>query len=202
MTSKTTPKAKTAARSKASLKSKAAPKGKVARKRKTAPKGETLRQAKPSRQAKTSAPRVDPLRVLEEDHENMRALFKRFADVGEETQTWIIRDAVGAILVHAAIEEQLFYPAARNLVHNLKLIDASVERLGAVQKAIDELAENHDAGARATKFRQVAKLVEDHVSKEVQNIFPQCAQLSVKFPELGSLLKESRATLSRVRLFL
>ncbi len=146
---------------------------------------------------------VDPLALLRQDHEQVRVLFTSFAKArGDNAQLRIISEALAALAVHAAIEEQLFYPAARSLVADPQIIDGAIAEHAAVQGVIDEIAQSHDATIRADKFRVLMQLVEAHASREENEIFPQCEGWGARFGELGAQLEASKQELTRVGRFL
>ena len=59
---------------------------------------------------------MDPTELLRDDHEVLRSLFVRYheIDVGDRAaKASLFRRIQGEIDVHAAIEEEIFYPAVR-----------------------------------------------------------------------------------------
>jgi hypothetical protein len=50
--------------------------------------------------------------LLKEDHERVKALFDRFEEAkGRAAKTKVVRAALAELKVHAALEEELFYPS-------------------------------------------------------------------------------------------
>ncbi|MDQ1374877.1 MAG: hypothetical protein QOJ09_2215 [Actinomycetota bacterium] len=59
---------------------------------------------------------MDAITLLKNDHKAVSALFKRFEKLGdraEKSKREIVDKIIEELSIHAAIEEQLFYPAAR-----------------------------------------------------------------------------------------
>ena len=59
---------------------------------------------------------MNAIKLLKEDHRTVEALFKRFEKAGDEAykeKQEIAEQIIKELSIHAAIEEQLLYPAAR-----------------------------------------------------------------------------------------
>ncbi len=62
---------------------------------------------------------MDALALLRNDHQTVEKLFKEFESLGDrayKTKKKVADQIVRELSVHAAIEEQLFYPAIRDRV--------------------------------------------------------------------------------------
>src|SRR5439155_26108763 len=62
---------------------------------------------------------MDAITMLRDDHRAARELFKRFEAAGEnahKSKRDIVDRIIEGLSVHAAIEEQVFYPAVRSAV--------------------------------------------------------------------------------------
>ena len=79
-----------------------------------------------------------PIEFLILDHRAVNRLFAQFDQAKEEqSRQRIIREAVAAVAVHAAIEEEVFYPAARELIADKQLIDTAIEEHAEVKRVMD-----------------------------------------------------------------
>src|SRR4051812_18308866 len=80
--------------------------------------------------------------ILKEDHETVKALFDQFEKAkGRAAKTKVVRQALTELKVHAAIEEEIFYPTVRAKVgkevmneadeehHVAKLLIAELDRM-------------------------------------------------------------------------
>ena len=134
----------------------------------------------------------------------MDRLFAQFDQAKEEqSRQRIIREAVAAVAVHAAIEEEIFYPAARELIADKQLIDTAIEEHAEVKRVMDDLAETHDVAARSEKFLALARLVKEHIKEEETQLFPKLdVKRAADFGDLGAQLRDRKEELSRVSLFL
>ncbi len=146
---------------------------------------------------------IDPIALLVEDHKQVVSLFTAFAQTtNDDARLRIIDQASAALAVHAAIEEQVFYPAARNLVADPQSVDQAIAEHAAAQKVMEELAENHDTAKRVQQFGVLMQLIQEHINREEREIFPQCRGWRARFDQLGMELQEAKRELSRVRQFL
>src|SRR2546421_5018681 len=74
---------------------------------------------------------MDALALLKKDHQTVEKLFARF----EKRPSKEIADRfVRELSVHAAVEEQLFYPAVRQLAESAELEEAEKEVLEALEE--------------------------------------------------------------------
>src|SRR5678815_6043277 len=63
----------------------------------------------PKKQAKQTA-----FALLKADHDKVKKLFDKFEKADESSKGEIVAEAIQELKVHAAIEEQVFYPALRH----------------------------------------------------------------------------------------
>jgi Hemerythrin HHE cation binding domain len=87
---------------------------------------------------------MDAIQLLKADHKAVKALFRQFEEAGErayQTKQRLAEQAMQELEVHAAIEEEIFYPAldARADRDGKKLVDEAVEEHHVVKVLIGEL---------------------------------------------------------------
>ena len=66
---------------------------------------------------------VDAVELLKEDHRNVEKIFKEFEkllddDSGDESKRVLVERACAALTVHTRIEEEIFYPAIRDVLRD------------------------------------------------------------------------------------
>src|SRR3954470_5124300 len=71
---------------------------------------------------------VDATRLLEQDHQNVEQLFVQFEQATGETEAKgeIVEQIIRELSIHAAIEEEVFYPAVREAVGDEGMVDHAV----------------------------------------------------------------------------
>src|SRR4029077_2529573 len=86
---------------------------------------------------------MDAISMLKADHKTVEQLFKRFESAGPRAHAEkrdIVERVIEALSVHAAIEEQLFYPVARPTVPGTEdLALESLEEHHIVKGVLSEL---------------------------------------------------------------
>ena len=78
---------------------------------------------------------MDAIRLLKADHREVEGFFKEFEELdGDKDKQDLVDEICLALTVHATIEEEIFYPAAREQLEDDDLMDeAQVEHASAKQ---------------------------------------------------------------------
>jgi hemerythrin superfamily protein len=134
---------------------------------------------------------MDAVTLLRNDHKTVEALFKKFEKAGpnaHKTKQDLVEKIVEELSIHAAIEEQVLYPAAREAVP-----DASDEVLEALEEHhIVKWVLSELDGMNPTEERFTAKVtvlienVRHHVKEEEGELFPELRG-AIKRKELEEL---------------
>ncbi len=117
--------------------------------------------------------------MLKTQHAEVEALFEKLAHTADETE-W--RDMVGRLTdrltMHAAIEEEIFYPAVMEVPGGAELIGHARNEHRQVDRLLDRLREP-DAlkGACAAELRELQRTVTHHVAEEEGRIMPHARRL-------------------------
>ena len=128
--------------------------------------------------AMVTFPGMDAIKLLKQDHRNVERLFKAYERAGERAnkqKAQLVEQVIRELSIHASIEEQLLYPAARKLSDTL---DAQVlEALEEHHLAKATLAELEEMSPKDERFdAKVSVLIENvrhHVEEEEEELFPQ-----------------------------
>ena len=161
----------------------------------------TRRNASGRRAADTTK---DALTILTADHQEVEKLFVSFGKAGErahKTKRRLVDQMIEALSVHAFIEEQVLYPAARHDVASAgdDVLEA-LEEHHIVKRELQELLDLDPTDERFTaKVTVLVENVRHHVREEEKELFPL---LRSKLPksrlqELGVQLEEARAVAPR-----
>ena len=124
------------------------------------------------------AKRPDAISVLTEDHRTVEKLFKRFektTDRALKTRADLVARMLRELSIHAAIEEQLFYPRLR--IAGEKLKDEVLEGLEEHHVVKELLAELQRMTPESERFEaKVTVLMENvrhHIQEEEGDMFPR-----------------------------
>jgi hemerythrin superfamily protein len=142
----------------------------------------------------------DAIDLLDEDHQILKELFEKFeAAKDRRSKQPVIEKALKLLTVHAAIEEEIFYPALRNAkIEEMKpLLDEALEEhhvakfLMAELKGMDEQEERYDA-----KFEVLAESVRHHIKEEESDMFPKAKKADLDWEAMAKRMKERKAYLN------
>ncbi len=124
--------------------------------------------------------------LLKGDHAKVKDLFDRFAKAkSRPAKVKIVREALIELKVHAAIEEELFYPAVRKPVGKEIMNEADEEHhvaklLIAELDVMDGTESHFDA-----KFHVLAENVRHHIEEEEDEMLPKADEARVDFELLA-----------------
>ena len=141
----------------------------------------------------------DAVAVLKADHRAVEKLFRQFERTGDgahKTRRKLVDQMITELSVHAAIEEEVLYPAARQEIPDA--LDNVLEALEEHHVVKWELSELDGLDPRDERFdAKVAVMAENvrhHVEEEERELFPILRQHlgRKRLVELGGLLTEAR----------
>jgi hemerythrin-like domain-containing protein len=176
-----------------------APAAPVARKR-AGPKPTVRSAPHPPTEEKTAqntAPRTmktaDAVDLLTDDHLAVTALFQRYErlakrDGGAAERRALAQQVCAMLKVHTQIEEELFYPAARDALdeENAEMIDEAEVEHSTVKDLIAELADMSPSDdLYDAKVKVLSEYVRHHVQEEEDQIFPAIRDTDLDLETLG-----------------
>lgn len=136
---------------------------------------------------------MDATELLVQQHDEAKALFRRFEQATDDERQRIAREATRALLAHTAIEEEIFYPAIREVEEELEdEVLEGLEEHHAVELLLDELEGMSPQDERFTaKFTVISELVEHHVEEEEDELFPEVRDAlgTQRLEELGTAMQ-------------
>ncbi|WP_426197331.1 hemerythrin domain-containing protein [Massilia sp. DWR3-1-1] len=135
----------------------------------------------------------DAIALLTADHEEARALFSKYEELGE--RAWVSKKKLAtevcqALTVHAQIEEEIFYPALRTQGKPFQdlLDEAQVEHAGAkaLIAQIEAMAPQDDL--YDAKVKVLGEQIDHHATEEEDEMFPKCRKTTLDLVALGEQL--------------
>src|ERR1700760_2003695 len=142
---------------------------------------------------------MDAITLLKNDHADVEKLFKAYEKLGDrafKSKQKTVGNIIKELSVHAAIEEQVFYPAIRDEVPGAgDEVLESIEEHHIVKWVLDELqklpaeAENYDA-----KVTVLIENVRHHVKEEEKEMFPSVRKAlgRARLNEIGDALEQAK----------
>jgi hemerythrin-like domain-containing protein len=147
----------------------------------------------------TTRTEADACTLLDNDHKAVKKMFKAYEELthskardAAEKKLALAQEICQELTVHAAIEEEIFYPALREALKETDaLAEAEVEHAGAKDliaqiESMDQVDEMFDA-----KVKVLGEYIDHHVKEERNQIFPQAR--SSRGLDLVSMREELRA---------
>jgi hypothetical protein len=141
-------------------------------------------------------PEGHAISILLKDHDSVKTLFSRFEDTDSRSERErIIQEAVKELKLHAAIEEEIFYPAVRAHVGSHVMNEADEEHH--VAKVLIAELEQQDAEKdhRDAKFQVLAESVRHHIKEEEDQMLPRAKEVDIDFIALGRRMLERKSEL-------
>ena len=161
------------------------------------PSAENQKKMKP---AKSGAKADDAIKMLIADHREVDALFKKFDEAkdDESAKADIVGEICDALSIHAEIEEEIFYPAARDALSEKgdDLLDEAEVEHASIKSLVGQLQDAEpDEDLYDAKVKVLKEYVQHHVKEEEGELFPKVKKTSLDLEQLGAELAERKTEL-------
>lgn len=146
--------------------------------------------------------RPDAVTLLKADHSEVKKLFKAYqklvnkdADAGERQAA--AEQICMLLTVHAQIEEEIFYPAAREVLGDeVDLVDeADVEHASAKDLIAQIQSGQPDDDHYDARVKVLGEYIEHHVQEEEGEMFPKVKDAGLDTKAVGQQLAERKEEL-------
>ena len=129
----------------------------------------------------------DALQLLREDHNRVKEMFQRFekSEAASEKKE-IANTAIMELMVHAQIEEEIFYPALKKQLGDVMMLHEAEQEHHVAEVLMDELQTMrlNDKQFEA-KFMVLAENVRHHIKEEEGEMFGEARKKRIDFAALG-----------------
>ena len=151
-----------------------------------------------SRKKESTQTARNAFEVLEEDHREVEEWFDEYDELekDDDRKAELAEKICLALKVHAQIEEEIFYPRAREATKDDELIDEAVVEHATVKNMISEI-EGMEVGEELydAKIRVLGEMVKRHIREEEEELFPELQSAKMDLDELGKELAERKEEL-------
>ena len=140
------------------------------------------------------------IKLLKEDHAKVKKLFKEFEKLTKKNEEAgkqeLAQQICRELSVHAQLEEEIFYPSARDVLEDDRLLNqAAVEHTAAKDliaqiQSMDVFDPMFDATVHV-----LGEYVTHHIEEEENEIFPKVEKAKMDFEEIGSEIAERKEAL-------
>ena len=139
----------------------------------------------------------DAVALLKSDHRQVEDLFSKFEAADDDELGTIAERVCQLLTVHAQIEEELLYPAAKQAFEddeeNTELVlEAAIEHSTAKDLIAKIEAMTPDEEDYKATVKVLSEYIKHHVKEEEKELFPQLRQTDVDLKELGARLAERK----------
>jgi hemerythrin superfamily protein len=156
--------------------------------------------------AKTPAKKLDAIGLLKEDHKRVKKMFKDFEKMkekaGEAEKQALVSQICRELSMHAQIEEEIFYPAARKAIDDQDLLDEATVEHASAKDLIAQLQSMSPSDALYdAKVTVLGEYVDHHVQEEEGELFKKAKKAKMDMEKLGKKLgARKRAILRELQL--
>ena len=161
---------------------------KAARKSKTSTVGNAVRLLRGA-----LSPEPTAIELLEEQHEIVKALFKKIEKASRQSAKVKLFDELAANLcAHDAIEREIFYPACERAMGMTDLLGEALVEHGFVEFGLYQADQARAEQDFSFKCQVLSEIVEHHVKEEEEDFFPKARRALGKeqLVELGARMKQ------------
>jgi hemerythrin superfamily protein len=154
---------------------------------------------------KTASPRKSPaadaIKLLTADHKEVHGLFQQYKKLAQseadaDERQPLAERICGLLTVHATIEEEIFYPAARDAGVDSALLDeAEVEHTTAKELIAQLQSMDADDALYDAKVTVLGEYIDHHVKEEQGEMFPACRKAKMDLEAVGRELEERKQAL-------
>lgn len=152
---------------------------------------------------RTSAGKEDALKLLKADHKEVSDLVEKYENgrLSKDRKIAVAKQICLALTVHAQIEEEIFYPAAReaairdgeDLLDEAEVEHGSIKELvAAIENGSPDDDELFDA-----RVAVLGEYVKHHVKEEENELFPRIRKSDMDLAEIGAQLAARKDELMR-----
>ncbi len=145
-----------------------------------------------------SIPSKDALELLEEDHRKVEELFDEYdeAEGDDERRGELAKQICRELTVHAEIEEEIFYPRAREATKDNELIDEAIVEHASVKHLIGEIEEMEPGDDLFdARIRVLEEMVKRHIQEEEEELFPELTSAGMDTSAVGQELARRKQEL-------
>jgi hemerythrin superfamily protein len=133
--------------------------------------------------------------MIRQDHKKVEGLFKKFEQTqGSQAKRRLAENAMAELEVHAALEEEIFYPAVKNEVDDgSSMVQEAIEEHQTVKQLISELKGMQEADEEfESQFSQLMENVQHHVEEEESEMLPKVEESELDLNSLGQKMSQRK----------
>lgn len=141
---------------------------------------------------KTAAASHDAIQLLTADHREVKSLLKAYeqlvkAEGDDEEKQRLALEICTKLTLHATLEEEIFYPAARDVLEDDEdLVDEADVEHASARDLIAQISESPpDDPLYDAKVKVLGEYIDHHVKEEEGEMFPKVKKSDLDVAALG-----------------
>jgi hemerythrin superfamily protein len=141
---------------------------------------------------------MDAIELLVSDHHEVDGLFTEFEGLTDgmkkATLAWNI---CKELTVHVTIEEELFYPKARECLKGSDegMVDDAIHEHTEAKDLIAKIKTLSTGSELDSEMKKLKAVIKDHVKDEEEDMFPKLKELGMETTQLGSEMSQRKTQL-------
>lgn len=161
----------------------------------------TQRRAAQGSRAKNS--QDDAIKLLKADHKEVSDLLEKYENgrLSKDRKMALAKQICLALTVHAQIEEEIFYPAAReaSIREGDDLLDEAEVEHGSIKDLVSAIegGSPDDDELYDARVKVLGEYVKHHVKEEENELFPKARKSDMDLDEVGARLAARKEELMR-----
>ena len=139
------------------------------------------------------------IQLIKQDHKKVASLFQKYRKTkGQEAKRRIADQAMDQLEVHAKIEEEIFYPAAKREIEDGEVINEAISEHKTVKDLIEELRSmESDDTDFDEKWNELVENVQHHVQEEETELLPEVEDSEMDLAACGEEMEERKEELTQ-----
>lgn len=161
----------------------------------------TATKKKTRRRSTSTTPNA--IRLLTQDHRDVKNLFQEYQELmdheaPESERLDLAREICAALRVHAQIEEEIFYPAAAEVLKEPALVDEAMVEHASAKDLIAQIETSLPGSGRFdAKVKVLGEYIDHHAKEEEGQMFPRLRKARLDLESIGNQLQERKTALTQ-----
>ena len=146
---------------------------------------------------RTGSRQPEAIAMLIADHQKVQKMFKTFERTDDQQQQeQLATEICNELTVHTQLEEQVFYPAAREALEESDLVDEATIEHQVAKELVEKIRQSrpHDEEYCAL-VTVLGEYVNHHIDEEQKELFPQLKKTELDFDALGEEMQQKKQEL-------
>jgi hemerythrin-like domain-containing protein len=164
---------------------------------------QTTNHRRAAQRTRASNAKSDAIKLLKADHKEVADLLEKYENgrLSKDRKLAVAKQICMALTVHAQIEEEVFYPAARDasIRDGDDLLDEAEVEHGSIKDLVGMIEEGspEDDALFDARVKVLGEYVKHHVKEEENELFPKARKSDMDLEEVGARLAARKEELMR-----